>query len=112
MKKLMIAVLMMLAVAVYAQDDVEEGDKPAVPEAPAAVEIRGQVAVVKDNAGAVTQVKITTAEKEVYIVKQDAEGKKVAALNGKQVVVTGVVDQKTKTVTVEDCQEVEEEVGG
>ena len=107
MKKLIVPVMVMLAMAVYAQDEM--GDD-AAPAKPAAVDIIGQVSVVKDDAGAVKEVKITADDETVYIVKQDAEGKKVAALNGKNVAVKGVVDAKTKTITVQKCEEVKAEV--
>ncbi|MDI6775149.1 MAG: hypothetical protein QME60_07130 [Verrucomicrobiota bacterium] len=67
-----------------------------------ATELSGAVAVVKDDAGAVTSVSITTAAKETVAVKLDDEGKKLAAMEKKQVRVTGTVEgeegQKTATV--------------
>jgi len=108
MKKLIVPVLVMLAMAVYAQEKKAD-DAAAKPAAPAAVEIKGKVSVAKDEAGAVKEVKITADDAVVYTVKQNAEGKKVAAMDGKDVVIKGVVDAATKTVTVQKCEEVKAE---
>jgi tripartite-type tricarboxylate transporter receptor subunit TctC len=75
-------------------------------EAPAAA-LTGTVAVVADEAGAVTGVTLAVGDK-VYTVAFDENGKALAALKGKQVKVTGkVVEADGKaTITVATSEEV------
>lgn len=61
--------------------------------------VSGVVSVEKDEAGAVVKVAVVVNAELVYSVKLDENGNKVAALVGKQVVVTGdVVEEEGKKV--------------
>jgi len=75
-------------------------------EAAKTVDVQGKVAVVKDDAGAVKEIKVTAGEK-AYTVKLDDAGKKVAESDGKTVKLTGTVDDKN-VITVTKVSAVEE----
>jgi Rieske Fe-S protein len=75
------------------------------PAMAADVTVKGTVSVVKDDAGKITAVKITTkdGDKEVvYSVTLNPEGKKLAHQDGKEVEVKGTVHEKegAKTLTI------------
>ena len=72
------------------------------------VTVTGTVAVSKDDAGAVTAVKVTSGD-VTYSVTLDENGKKLADLAGKKVEVTGTVEVKdeVKWITVENSKAVE-----
>jgi hypothetical protein len=99
MKKILMAVVAVLFV----------GGMIALAEdaaAPKTVDVQGKVAVVKDDAGAVKEIKVTAGEK-AYTVKLDDAGKKVAESDGKTVKLTGTVDDKN-VITVTKVSAVEE----
>lgn len=100
MKKLAALVVFCVVALVAASVVVAEEAK--------ATEVAGTVAVVKNDAGAVTSITITTETKEAVAVKLDDEGKKLAEMNGKKVKVSGTVAEEggKKTVTVQKAEEV------
>ena len=109
MKKLVVLVTLCLIAAIVVP--VFAADKPAAgkPAVAAAKEetLKGKVAVVKDKEGKVTEVTLTVGEVK-YMVTLNEEGKKLEALDGKEVKATGKVLAKgtVKWLTVEKFEEV------
>jgi hypothetical protein len=106
MKKLITLVTLCLIAAivvpVFAADKPAAG-KPAVKEQT----LTGKVSVVKDKEGKVTEVMLTVGEVK-YMVTLNEEGKKLEALDGKEVKATGMVHAKgeAKWFTVVKFEEV------
>jgi hypothetical protein len=109
MKKLIVLVTLCLIAAIVVP--VFAADKPATgkPSVAAAKEetLKGKVMVVKDKDGKVTEVMIHVGEVK-YMVTLNEEGKKLEALDGKEVKATGKVHSKgeVKWITVEKFEEV------
>jgi hypothetical protein len=111
MKKLMVLVVLCLIAAIVVP--VFAADKPAAdkgkPAAAAAKEetLKGKVMVVKDKEGKVTEVMLHVGDVK-YMVTLNEEGKKLEALDGKEVKATGKVHSKgeVKWITVEKFEEV------
>jgi hypothetical protein len=97
--------LVVAALGLFAASAVLGADAPAAPKMTTVV---GVVAVTKDDAGAVTAVKVI-AKDAVYEVTLDAKGTELGNLVGKEVAATGVVSEKdgVKWITVESYKEVE-----
>jgi ribosomal protein S4E len=88
------------------------GTEPKKPEhagAATTVTVEGTVSVTKDANSVVTSIKLTTANKTVYNVILDEKGKELAALDGKEVRVKGVVSEKDgqKWIKVQEFKPVE-----
>jgi archaellum component FlaF (FlaF/FlaG flagellin family) len=67
---------------------------PVMAEEEAAQTLTGTVSVEKNDDDAVVKATVTVGEETVYNVVLDENGKKVAALDGKTVEVTGTVAKK------------------
>jgi hypothetical protein len=109
MKKVITLVTLLLIAAIVVP--VFAADKPAAgkPAAPAAKEqtLTGKVMVVKDKEGKVTEVMLHVGEVK-YMVTLNEEGKKLEALDGKEVKAMGMVHAKgeVKWLTVKSFEEV------
>jgi len=94
-----------LALSTVRSADGDAGDKVA---------LRGYVLTIEDDNGTVKSVKLVVAgqdEDVTYQVTLDEKGKKLAALDGKDVKATGVVTTKdnAKWLAVESFKEVKDE---
>jgi hypothetical protein len=108
MKKVITLVTLLLIAAIVVP--VFAADKPAAskPAAPAKEQtLTGKVSVVKDKEGKVTEVALTVGEVK-YMVTLNEEGKKLEALDGKEVKAMGMVHAKgeVKWLTVKSFEEV------
>lgn len=109
MKKLIVLVTLCLIAAIVVP--VFAADKPAAGKPAAATvkeeTLKGKVGVVKDKEGKVTEVTLAVGEVK-YMVTLNDEGKKLEALDGKEVKATGTVATKgtVKWITVTKFEEV------
>ena len=109
MKKVIMLITLCLIAAIVVP--VFAADKPAAgkPTAPVVKEqtITGKVSVVKDKEGKAIEVILTAGEAK-YMVTLNEEGKKLEALDGKEVKATGIVHSKeaVKWITVKSFEEV------
>jgi uncharacterized protein YxeA len=108
MKKLIVLVTLCLIAAIVVP--VFAADKPAAGKAAPVVKeetVKGKVMVVKDKEGKVTEVMLHVGDVK-YMVTLNEEGKKLEALDGKEVKATGTVHSKgdVKWITVTKFEEV------
>ncbi len=104
MKKVITLITLCLIAAIVVP--VFAADKPAAAAAKEET-LKGKVMVVKDKEGKVTEVMLHVGEVK-YMVTLNEEGKKLEALDGKEVKATGIVHSKgeVKWITVTKFEEV------